>query len=599
MQISQIALDNYKSFNDKQILDFESGFNLIVGGNNSGKSSVLEVLDLVYASEPHRSPKTLPAYGDAVRGNSKMEVAFSTTTQELGRLFAPQSFRLPVSQPYNGTAIGVEYLQSLMGTNAPLAVRFSSTAEGRSLLISSGTPFEGLVSEWQNPSIACAAIGPGPVGEFLVSDLSSRQIGGEVDSFYQQFKKRIYKFGAMRRPGSECSMTNSPILDREAIQLPYFINQLQTSDAHGHRMLCEWVARILPSIAWVQSTPTGNTFSLQCLPTPPESQRSDLATPLARMGSGIGNIIAILYVVLTARDPQVIAIDEPNAFLHPRALRELLAILETEGRQHQYLLTAHSADVLTAVNTKTISFLELKEYATVATQTRQADLHSLQGELSRLGLRVTDLHAKDSVLWVEGQSEELVMPELLRFACPEIAAGTAVLRVEHTGTFESKRKRSMAPEEVASIYARLSGSSGLVPPMVCILLDAEKRKPKQRQEIENRSGGKLRFLDRRMLENYLLEPNAIHAALNEIGAFFTVSQIESTLAELVPNQDPEVLEDIDGAAVLSELFSSISEATQEFRKTRDVPALVTWLLENKPESLTALKASLRRIAGLV
>ena len=133
-------------------------------------------------------------------------------------------------------------------------------------------------------------------------------------------------------------------MQRNAGNLPYCINHLHSNDAEGHRILCNWVHRIFPSVKWIQAPPIPGTqtFQLQCLPEAPEARRHDLAVPLDRMGSGIGNVIAILYVVLTARYPQVIAIDEPNSFLHPKALRELLSILAQDGKQHQYVLTAHS-----------------------------------------------------------------------------------------------------------------------------------------------------------------------------------------------------------------------------------------------------------------
>ncbi|NVM93055.1 hypothetical protein FHT32_006748 [Variovorax sp. SG517] len=385
-------------------------------------------------------------------------------------------------------------------------------------------------------------------------------------------------------------MVNDLVLDREAARLPYFINRLQTSDAHGHRKLCEWVQRIFPDVSWVQSTPIpNNVFALYCLPHGPEARRQDLATPIGRMGTGIGNVVAILYVLLTAREPQVIAIDEPNAFLHPRALRELLAILESEGKSHQFILTAHSADVLTAVDTSTISFLDLENSATVVKQATREKLHTIRGELARLGISVTDLHGKDRVLWVEGQTEELVFPEVLRYACPEIAAGTAVLRVERTGTFE--KKNGMPPDEIVSIYERLSTSAGLVPPMICVLLDAEKRKREDKVRIELQSKNRLRFLDRRMLESYLIEPHAIHAALKELGCECELAQVEAALSGFDLSREAE----IDGAKVLEQLFSAVSNATQEFRKTRDVPTLVSWLIANNPLHLDPLRDFLRRI----
>ena len=205
---------------------------------------------------------------------------------------------------------------------------------------------------------------------------------------------------------------------------------------------------------------------------------------------------------------------------------------------------------------------------------------------------MTDLHAKDHVFWVEGQTEELVMPEILRWACPEVAAGTSVLRVERTGTFS---KKGMEPEEIVKIYERLSSSSALVPPMICILLDGETRSIESRRAVEASSQGKLRFLDRRMLENYLLHPQAVVATLLELGQAIAEDIVHDAICKALGLKDlsGEFLE-VDGAAALNQVFSELSGTSHEFRKTRDAPTLVSWILEHDPEHLAPLRACLRK-----
>ena len=312
------------------------------------------------------------------------------------------------------------------------------------------------------------------------------------------------------------------------------------------------------------------------------------------MGTGIGNVIAMLYVVLTARHPQVIAIDEPNSFLHPRALRELLQILATEGKQHQYILTAHSADVLTAVKPSLITLFEFDGASTTVKQVDAKNISAIRTGLSDLGIRMTDLHGRDRVLWVEGQTEELVMPELLRHFCPEIAAGTAVLRVEHTGTFE---KKGVDPTEVVKLYRRLTESSALVPPMIAVLLDGESRKEEECSRLEKTSKGALRFLDRAMLENYLLFPDAIVAVLNDLGESVTIEQAQKALVNAdFPNACD--VSKVHGANMLNNVFLELSETRHEFNKTRDVPEMISWLIANDPELLRPLGNFLRNVAAL-
>lgn len=207
---------------------------------------------------------------------------------------------------------------------------------------------------------------------------------------------------------------------------------------------------------------------------------------------------------------------------------------------------------------------------------------------------MTDLHGRDQVLWVEGQTEELVMPELLRHFCPEIAAGTAVLRVEHTGTFE---KKGVDPTEVVKLYRRLTESSALVPPMIAILLDSETRKEAERTQLEQDSKGALRFLDRPMLENYILFPDGIVAVLNGLGENVTIEHVQNALVNAGFSGDSDV-DTIHGANILNTVFSELSETRHEFNKTRDVPEIISWLIANNPESLRPLGNFLRKVMEL-
>lgn len=598
MYIESVSIENYKSFWSRQTLQFEPGFNLLLGANNAGKTTVFDVIDLGNLNEPHRSELTIPAFGGQTTQMSETEVTLVTRFNELRKLVGPTQLYLPITHPNTGldSQQVTDRILQLIDRDGVLKLvsKFSNNIETVDLVVDD--LIRG-VSTRERQYLLAAFVQFLPKELLPKIEITNSEVSGLVCNYVQKFKPKIYRFNALRRPGHHCAQQESPVLDREAASLPYCINHLHTNDSHGHKTLCELINRVFPSVKWVQAPPTGSGFELKCLPTLPSARRDDLAIPMGRMGQGIGNIIAMLYVVLTSREPQVIAIDEPNSFLHPRALKELLAILEAEGKQHQFILTAHSADVLTAVNAKTISVLEFDGVATTAKQVGSKDFHALRGSLADLGIRMTDLHAKDRVFWVEGQSEELVMPALLRWACPEVAAGTSVLRVEDTNTFAKKK---VAPEEIVKIYERLStASAAFVPPMVCILLDSESRTPKQREDIEASSRGKLRFLDRRMLENHLLHPQAIADALKELGQATASEAVHAALCKhFVLTALPGNLVEVDGAAALKAVFSDLSNATQEFRKTRDVPTIVNWLIENDPNHLLALRQCLRNSFNL-
>lgn len=601
MYVKSIELENYKSFWQPQTIRLEPGFNLFVGANNSGKTTVLEALDLnVGNSIPHRSIANLTEYGASPAPQSRFNVLLATDLNEY-RSLSTTSLHIPVPKDIlnnlssNGNDAARQAYKKI-SASPEIGISFDlqggieraayETCYGYSQLV---------IGNAQNDPVCALNIDFSPLDRTIQSAQIANfsGIGSSLAQIRDSYRSRIYRFSAQRLPADTAHTAGDPILQRNAGNLPYCINHLHSNDAEGHRMLCAWVHRIFPSVKWIQAPPIpgSQTFQLQCLPEAPEARRHDLAVPLDRMGSGIGNVIAILYVVLTARYPQVIAIDEPNSFLHPKALRELLSILAQEGAQHQYILTAHSPDVLTAVSPATITLFELNGTFSITKQVSGKDLPLLRTELARLGIRMTDLHGRDRVLWVEGQTEEIVLPELLQHFCPEVSAGTAVLRVEHTGAFE---KKGLSPSDVAKIYQRLTESSALVPPMVAILLDKESRKKAECTRISKESAGVIHFLDRTMLENYVLHPLAIAAVLSELGEVVSVDTVEAELS----SASGENLHTLHGAQVLAGMFSKLSEARLEFRKTRDTPQLIRWLLANQPSALAELEVFLRQLFGL-
>lgn len=599
MRIDTATIENYRVFLDRQSIEFAPGFNLLVGSNNSGKTTVLDVLDLNPGlSDPHRSVKTIPEYGGATAPMSRFEVTISTCYEELRQLGGWNQVFLPIDdQALRDTKLTEAAIRNLAQMNAAIELRAEFGGGIQKLHLHIDDVVTGTLDASNGAPRAIAILqyaAPSAAPSFSIGSQNGQHHWAQT--YFSAYSRRTYRFAAQRKPGTEMMDNGDGVLDREAQRLPFCINHLASNDSYGHKTLCELVNRIFPSVKWIEAPHAGGAFRLRCLPCEPSARRDDLAIPIAKMGTGLGNVIAILYVALTTREPQMIAIDEPNAFLHPRALRELLAILESMGSQHQYIMTAHSPDVITAVNLSSIILLDFDGTCTKAKQVNEISLFALRGHLADLGIRLTDLHSRDRVLWVEGQTEELLMPDLLRYACPEIAASTAVLRVERTGTFSRK---GVDPAEVAKLYSRLSTSSALVPPMTCILLDAEDRPIAERERITAESQGSLRFLPRRMLETYVLDADAIATHLTALGCTTSGSLVERALVNhLGTHPTKALLADVDGAKVLKDIFSTLSDSTIEFRKTRDVPSLMTWIIRHRAERLSDLQNFLRDVFEL-
>lgn len=591
MWIKQIEIENFKSFFKPQVLKFEPGFNLILGANNSGKSSVLQALDMSHLpSVVHRSVANAHHADSPSLGHPRVTLTMAISAQELRRLQGQQTWFLPVREELLEELSGRErqacLSQLLEEKNLIVAIERGGTMRVQFSGVNIGTAW---LSMGANEAITAIQVIEQPEGPIALTPV--QRMGGisqQLAPALAHYGRSIYRFEASRVPAAIARLSASGTLLPNASNLASCVAHLGSNDSARHSQLCEWVQRVLPHVRWVQAPPCDdNNVELYCLPRPPAEHRNDLAVSLAQMGSGVGNVIAVLYVVVTARTPQVICIDEPNQYLHPKALRELLHILATEGRQHQYILTAHSADVITAVQASTVTMLSLREGATHVERTDRNGLAQLRDGFAELGIHATELHGRDRVLWVEGQTDELVFPDLLRHFCPTHAAGTAVLRVHDTGVFD---KKGFDPIRASAIYTRLTEASALVPPMVAVVLDRETRKNTECKRLEADPRATLRFLPRRMLESFALHPRAIAAVLSDLGEPTDAGQVEKVLARAagVATIGDIDSDKADAATLMKDAFNSISDTRHPFKKVRDVPALFRWLLAHDPDALKPL-----------
>ena len=133
--------------------------------------------------------------------------------------------------------------------------------------------------------------------------------------------------------------------------------------------------------------------------------RDDLATRLKDCGTGIGQVLAILYVAMT-RIGNLIVIDEPNSFLHPGASRKLIEILKLYEK-NQYVISTHSADLISAIQPEIIHRVhwEGEHGESRVEKVDLANLDEMSGILDDLGVRLSDVFGADQVVWVEGQTE--------------------------------------------------------------------------------------------------------------------------------------------------------------------------------------------------
>jgi len=610
MYISKFQVLNFKSFRDSGEVELKPGFNVVTGQNSAGKTALLEAMALRFEPNPNRSIRTIPIPGaNPTELHSRVRATISLSRNDLFEVLTPnaqyfipeppQDFPIPGDGPYRPAQNKGRTLLDWLSHEDKFDISFNLVRDRGESWSAEGLVF----GKYEPPT-------PSPNGtsqvlnfvfrnraEFAFHSYAHKDWKGYVTpSICHSLRDRIYRFTAERFNVGQCGFGHSSMLASNAQNLPEVVNALTANPArlvHLNQLLRE----VLPQVRQVSVRPVpNNQVQLIVWTHDPETQRDDLAIPLNDCGSGVGQVLAILYVVLTADYPRVILVDEPQSFLHPGAVRKLIGVLKRFPK-HQYIFTTHSPAVITAAEPETILMARANDGETSLRGIDSANTDDLRIYLSELGARLSDVFGADAILWVEGRTEEICFPRILATVANQRLMGTAVVGIKQTGDFQTRDKR-----RVFEIYQRLSQANTLMPPAVAFLFDSECWSAAQKADLERAGQHLVHFLPRRMYENFLLNVEAITAVINEIEGFSAIPVEQEAVQQLIdrkravpeyycPEQRPipaEWIAHIDAAKLLSETFGELSENRVSFEKTRHSVAITDWLLTNRPEAFREL-----------
>jgi hypothetical protein len=617
MYISKSKLSNYKSFLESRDLEFTPGFNIVSGQNNSGKTALLEGLGLAFLAHLHRSLKTVPARDRAPYQESLVDVSFTLPPQEVKELMLSTSLNqfsiaLPNTATRPAQQIGfrdhqVESFNKLLNfvfaqDFLTFNLRFSAAAQNGASWSARTIPTFGLYEAHRNPQNPTQAM----TLNFQIdrngtlTPISGTFWAGPSDfgaALGLSFQKHVYRFAAERMKVGIGPHGENLKLAQDASNLPEVLNQLQHNPSR-FRQLNEKLKLILPQVQHVSVRAiTHGTVEIIVWNHDPETQREDLAIPLADCGTGIGQVLAILYVVMNSERPQTIIIDEPQSFLHPGAARKLIEFLK-DYSQHQYIIATHAATIISAANPKTITLARFQGTETTLVQLDAVAEKGIQTTLADLGVRLSDMFGADNILWVEGATEEKCFRLIVEKLMSRRLMGTEILGLRQTGDLEGRDAK-----RVFEIYRSLTKGASLLPPALAFILDQECRDEDAKKELNKLSGNLARYIPRRMYENYLLNPEAIAEVANHIEGFrpsplerYEVEKAIKTKMEdptyycdrVRPESSTDQVKSVDSARILEELFSELSETRVKYEKIKHGIALTEYLITNAPEELDEL-----------
>lgn len=126
------------------------------------------------------------------------------------------------------------------------------------------------------------------------------------------------------------------------------------------------------------------------------------SSPLWRISASTARIISLAYLLIASPVNQIIILDEPGLYLHPKGERALARKLEDLSRNHQIFLSTHSSRFLIGH----AFIVELRKGWTKIS--RAQGKKTMKKVVKLLGIRPSDSFGSDVVVFTEGRTDARV-----------------------------------------------------------------------------------------------------------------------------------------------------------------------------------------------
>jgi putative ATP-dependent endonuclease of OLD family len=281
--------------------------------------------------------------------------------------------------------------------------------------------------------------------------------------------------------------------------------------------------------------------------------------------------------------PHILLVEEPEVHLHPALEIAMFRYLQEASSRTQVFLTTHSTNFLDTAEMRNVYLTRRTPWVTA---TRLDFEQAEQSLLRELGVQPSALFMYDNLVFVEGESDERILREF--------AAKRGVsLGQRNVGFIHMEGGRNLTHFARAETIRFLTGRNvGLH-----FVLDRDEKSDSDIEGLRKRFSGidaKLHVLERREIENYLLEPRAIAAFLKK----------DEATEEAVRAALDECADDLRQLAVRKRIAGTVCRPVNPDRKpvlreTGDLAAVKARAAEQLREQQAELDRRIAELSTLV
>ncbi len=457
-QLRRVWFRDFKGFSDTTI---DLGhFNVLVGVNNAGKSTVLEGVDLLFTL------LAIHAEGERLRPGGRLISPEVLPVSEVRDLFYMRQNRR--SNVYVHATVGAEFTD---GSRVEFGVRHLFGGANSQVTEEVGMTGARLRALIQKPAVWV----PSAVG--IVRD--------------EEFRTPA------RRAALIAGGRHNEILRNQLVKLredrPDAFESLQET----------LEARFGAQLAGVEFDELADQF-IHADYLGGDGRRHDLYST----GSGFVQIVQLLAFILS-RPTSVVLLDEPDAHLHSSMQRTVIDILEDLVRDEgiQVVLATHSKEIINFVDPSRLILVDPAEVVTGPVSDEITPLTILKELGSIDNIDAVSLLRSKRCLFLEGDSDLLVFD---RFAAR--VGLTPFLGDDRVVVMQVGGADRFGHVEQLDVLERLLGA-----PLASLeVRDRDGRLDQDREAIVTDSPRPLHMLNRDCIESYLVEPVVLHRIIEEI-----------------------------------------------------------------------------------
>lgn len=523
MKLIGVEFDDYASFS-KQFVRLDQNVNLIVGRNNSGKTALLRGVSLINAVRGSgaaiaQGPLQYPfQYARNAQANDLViHLVFQLDDETAHHFVASDAIRYYVDEQHSLLSIKLAVARGGACFFGDANVIYGAstipvfTRENQQVIINR------LLDGGNYISRAQVAV-RGRYNRTPSNLLYFQPVPDFIDVALKSLAP-VFLVDAHRTPESEIALRPEANLNPDGSNLANFLHSLNSSREREKFLEIErFVTTVFPEFARVNPAEYNaqrNTVSITLT-----ERGSNTTVPLTQCGTGIEQILCLATFVITggktnSRENLMFLLDEPHSYLHPDAERQLLAFLNAHP-EHAYVVATHSPILVNSVPASAITYVERGRNTDVRSSTERIASEVMES----LGYKNSDFLFHNRLIFVEGESDQLIVPTLLSKRDSkrlELAATgfPIIYGVPGAGRPGTHRKNVRGLQETILRSEKLLAQFGRAEVPHFFLLDGDFTDD-ERALLEHLAEQAItvRFLKRFELENYLLVPSAIATVIN-------------------------------------------------------------------------------------